>query len=223
MAELVGTSVLLFAIVGSGILVEDPSNSPVLQLSAHAVTVGATLALLITLLGPVSGAHLNPAVSFVAWRQKDLTGRLAAVYVVAQTVGAIAGVVLAHASFERQVVSVTSVVRGGPGRALAEVISTFVLVVLIFGLMRTGRPQLIPWTVGLWIAVAILSTSSTGFANPAVTLARSLTDSFTGIAPVNVPAFILSQLVGALLAAVALGYLFPIPTNRLTPREETLV
>ena len=102
-------------------------------------------------------------------------------------------------------------------------LSTLILVLLIGGLTRTRRPQLIPWAAGLWIGVAIFATSSTGFANPAVTLARTLTDTFAGIAPVNVPAFILSQLIGALLAAVAIGYLFPIPTNPLTPREETLV
>jgi glycerol uptake facilitator-like aquaporin len=223
MAEFVGTSLLLFAIVGSGIVVEGPSSDPALQLFAHAVMVGAVLPLLIALLGPVSGAHLNPAVTLVAWRQRDMTGRVAGAYVVAQTVGAVAGVILAHATFERALVSISSTVRDGPGRALAEAISTFVLVLLTFGLTRTNRPRLIPWTVGLWIAVAIFATSSTGFANPAVTLARSLTDTFTGIAPVNVPAFILSQLIGALLAAAAIGYLFPIPTDRLTPREETLV
>jgi glycerol uptake facilitator-like aquaporin len=221
-AEFVGTGLLLFAIVGSGIVIEDPSNDPALQLFAHAVIVGAILALLIALLGPVSGAHLNPAVTLAAWRQGDVTGRLAGAYVVAQTVGAVAGVVLAHATFERALVSISSTVRDGPGRALAEALSTFVLVLLIFGLTRTNRPHLIPWTVGLWIAGAIFATSSTGFANPAVTLARSLTDTFTGIAPVNVPAFILSQLIGALLAAAAIGYLFPTPTDRLT-REETLV
>ena len=222
-AELVGTCLLLFAIVGSGIMVQDLGNDPALQLFAHAVTVGAALALLIVVLGPLSGAHLNPAVTLVAWRQREVTGRVAGAYVLAQTVGAVAGVILAHASFERALVSISSTVRDGPGRALAETIATFVLVLVIFGLARTNRSELISWTAGLWIAVAIFATSSTGFANPAVTLARSLTDTFTGIAPVNVPAFILSQVTGALLAGTAIGYLFPIPTDRLTPREETLV
>ena len=222
-AEFVGTSLLLFAIVGSGIVVQDLGTDPALQLFAHAVVVGAILAVLIALLGPISGAHFNPAVSLFAWRSRELTGRVATAYIVAQTIGAVAGVVLAHATFERALVSISSTVRDGLGRALAEVIATFVLILLIAGFTRTKRPQLIPWTVGLWIAGVIVATSSTGFANPAVTIARSLTDTFTGIAPVNVPAFILSQVTGALLAAVAIGFLFPIPTDRLTPREVTLV
>lgn len=222
-AEFVGTSLLLFAIVGSGIVVEESSSDPVQQLFAHAVAVGAVLAVLIVILGPVSGAHLNPAVTLVAWRNREIDGRVAGTYVVAQTFGAIAGVVLAHASFERALVEISSTVRDGGGRALAEVVSTLILVLLIGGLTRTHRPQLMPWAAGLWIGVAIFATSSTGFANPAVTLARTLTDTYAGIAPVNVPAFILSQLIGALLAAVAIGYLFPIPTNPLTPREESLV
>ena len=221
-AEFLGTSLLLFVIVGSGIVVEASSGDPVLQLCAHAIIVGGVLALLIALLGPVSGAHLNPAVTLVAWRNREVTGRAAGAYLLAQTVGAVAGVVLAHACFERALVSISSTVRDGVGRALAEVVSTLVLVLLIGGLARTHRPQLIPWAAGLWIAVAIFATPSTGFANPAVTLARTLTDTFAGIEPVDVPAFILSQLIGALLAAAALGYLFPIPTARLTAREETL-
>ena len=131
--------------------------------------------------------------------------------------------VLAHASFERALASLSSTVRDGVGRALAEAVSTLVLVLLIGGLARTHRPQLIPWAAGLWIAVAIFATSSTGFANPAVTLARTLTETFAGISPINVPGFIVSQLIGALLGAAAIGYLFPIPTDRLTSREETLV
>jgi len=222
-SEFVGTCLLLFVIVGSGIVVQDLGNDPALQLFAHAAVVGATLAVLIALLGPVSGAHLNPAVTLVGWRNRELTGRVATAYVAAQTLGAVAGVVLAHATFERALVSISSIVRDGLGRPLAELISTFVLIVLIAGFTRTNRHQLIPWTVGLWITTAIFATSSTGFANPAVTLARSLTDSLAGITPASVPAFILSQLTGALLAAAATAYLFPIGTVRLTPREETLV
>ena len=114
-------------------------------------------------------------------------------------------------------------VRDGVGRALAEVVSTLVLVLLIGGLGRTHRPHLIPWAAGLWVAVAICATSSAGFANPAVTLARTLTDTFAGIKPVSVPGFIVSQVIGALLAAAALDYLFPNPTDRIAAREETLI
>lgn len=220
-AEFLGTCLLLFVIVGSGIVVQDPGNDPVVQLFAHAIVIGASLAVLIAVLGPISGAHLNPAVTLVAWRNRELTGRVAAGYVVAQTMGAIAGVALAHATFERALVSVSSAVRGGFGRALAEVVSTFVLVLLVGGLTRTNRVHLIPGAVGLWVGAAIFATSSTGFANPAVTLARSLTDTYAGIAPSNVPAFIVAQLSGALLAFAAAGFLFPVHTSRLTLRERT--
>jgi glycerol uptake facilitator-like aquaporin len=222
-AEFFGTSLLLYAIVASGIVVQDLGNDPALQLFSHAVVVGAVLAALIALVGPVSGAHLNPAVTLVAWRSRDLTGRVAAMYVAAQTIGAVAGVVLAHSTFERAPVSMSSTARGGFGRALAEAVSTLVLVLLINGLTRANRTQAIPWAVGLWVAAAIFATSSTGFANPAVTLARSLTDTSTGIAIGDVPGFIVSQVGGALLAIAAIGYMFPIPTDRPAPREETLV
>lgn len=221
-AEFCGTSLLLYAIVGSGIVVQDLGNDPALQLFSHAVVVGAVLVVLIALLGPVSGAHFNPAVTLVAWHVRELPGRVAAVYAAAQTLGAVAGVVLAHATFERDLVSISSTGRGGFGRALAEAISTFVLVLLIRGFSNTNRGNLIPWAVGSWVGVAIFATSSTGFANPAVTLARSLTDTYAGIALVNVPAFVVAQLFAALIAIAAIRYLFPI-TDRLGPREETLV
>jgi glycerol uptake facilitator-like aquaporin len=223
-AEVVGTSLLLFAIVGSASLVQDPLSDPVVQLFAHATVVGATIAVLIAVLGPVSGAHLNPAITFAAWRQREMVGSLAGAYFAVQMTGAIAGVILAHATFGNPLVSVSSTFRGGFSRALAEVVSTFVLVLLVGGLTRSNRPHMIPWSVGLWVTTAILATSSTGFANPAVTLARSLTDTFAGIAPGSVPAFIVAQSIGALLASVATAVLFPAHRHPVAAvvRKETL-
>lgn len=215
----------MFAIVGSGIVVQDLANDPAVALFAHAITVGASLAVLITLLGPVSGAHLNPAVTLVAWRQREVTGRVAVVYVLAQVTGAGAGVILAHATFERNLVAMSMTAREGPGRALAEVISTFVLVLLIGGLVRTNRQALIAWVAGLWVAIAVFATSSTGFANPAVSLARTFTDTYAGISPRNLPTFVVAELVGALLAVAFTNTLFPTHPDRLASkdRKETLV
>jgi glycerol uptake facilitator-like aquaporin len=224
-AEFLGTGLLLFAIVSSGIVVQDLANDPTLALFAHAVAVGTTIAVLIAVLGPVSGAYLNPAITLVAWRQREVTRSLAGAYIAAQVTGAIAGVILAHATLGAPLVSVSSTNRDGFGRALAEVVSTFVLVLLIGGLTRTNRTHLMPGTVGLWIAAAIFATSSTGFANPAVTLARAFTDTYAGIAPRNLPAFIVAQLLGALFALAFIAVLFPITPARPASRgrKETLV
>jgi glycerol uptake facilitator-like aquaporin len=224
-AEFLGTGLLLLAIVGSGIVVQDLANDPALALFAHAVAVGATIAVLIAVLAPVSGAHLNPAITLVAWRQREVARSLAGAYIAAQVTGANVGVILAHASFGFPLVSVSSTIRDGFGRALAEVVSTFVLVLLIGGMTRTNRTPLIPWTVGLWVATAILATSSTGFANPAVTLARAFTDTYAGIAPRNLPAFVVAQLLGALLALAVTAVSFPTTTARPASRDrkETLV
>lgn len=224
-AEFLGTGLLLFAIVSSGIVVQDLANDPTLALFAHAVAVGATIAVLIAVLGPVSGAHLNPAITLVAWRQREVARTLAGAYIAAQVTGAIAGVILAHATLGSPLVSVSSTIRDGFGRALAEVVSTFVLVLLIGGLTRTNRTHLMPWTVGLWVAAAIFATSSTGFANPAVTLARAFTDTYAGIAPRNLPAFMAAQLLGALFALAFIAVLFPITPARPASRDrrETLV
>ena len=224
-AEFVGSCILLLVIVGSGIVAQDLAIDPSLALFTHAVAVGASLAALITLLGPISGAHLNPAVTLVAWRLREVTGRVAGAYVVAQVTGAVAGVILAHATFERALVSISRTARDGPGRALAEVISTFVLVLLIGVLVRTDRRHLIASVAGLWVATAIVATSSTGFANPAVTLARAFTDTYAGIAPRSLASFIVAQLLGALLAFAFTAALFPTTPAHLAPRDrkETLV
>lgn len=225
-AEFVGTCVLLFTIVGSGIVAQELSDDRALQLLAHAIAVGAGIAVLIAILAPVSGAHLNPVVTFVFWRNRALSGRTAMAYVVGQTTGALAGVILAHASFDRALLSISTTGRDGLGRGLAEAVSTFVLVLLIVGLAQTDRSRLIPWAVGGWVATAILATSSTGFANPAVTLARSATNTFAGIAPSSLWVFIVAQAAGAILAIATVGFMFS--GNALSfasteSREESLV
>jgi len=218
-AEFVGTCLLLFTIVGSGIVVQDLGSDAALQLLAQAIAVGAVLSVLIGVFGPVSGGHLNPVVTLVFWHSRELTWRNAVVYVLAQATGALSGVVLAHATFARALLSISTTVRDGFGRVLAEVISTFVLVLLVCGLTRTNRSHLIPWAVGVWVTTAIFATSSTGFANPAVTLARSLTDTYSGIAPINVGGFIVGQVSGGLLAISATSFFFPVHSARRKPRH----
>lgn len=199
-AELLGTALLLWAIVGSGIAVAD--RAPLIaQLVPHAIAVGLALIALIVALGPVSGAHLNPAVTLAATLTGSLPRRHAPAYVLAQTAGAVLGVILANATASLPATSLASRSRGGAALLVSEVGTTAVLVLLILLLVRTGRSiPTIAVSVGTYIAVAIVVTPSTAFANPAVTVARTLSDTFTGIAPVSVPAFIAAQFFGALLA-----------------------
>jgi glycerol uptake facilitator-like aquaporin len=220
-AEFVGSGILLYVIVSSGVAVEGLSEDRAVQLFTHAIVVGLALAVAVLMLAPVSGAHLNPAVTFVSWRRQDLSGADALWYVLAQISGALTGVALAHASFEVSMLSVSTTDRGGLGKALAEAITTFVLVLAVLGLTRARRPQAIPWAVGGWVATAVFATSSTGFGNPTVTLARAFTDTFAGIDPVNVPVFIAAQLLGALVALGASTGLFPVQSVEPT-REETM-
>lgn len=209
-AEFLGTALLLFVIVGSGIAIERLSPELGVQLLFHAVAVGAGLAALIAFLAPVSGAHFNPSVSLGA-RLSGVTrsGTETASYIAMQVGGAITGVIVAAITFDEPSVSIATTVRAGYGRSLAEFIATFVLVLLILGLVRTGRDTLVPAAVGAWVATIILATASTGFANPAVTIARMFTDSFAGIAPGSAPAFLVAEVLGGLAAAAVAAWLFP--------------
>ena len=225
LAEFLGTALLLFVIVGSGITVERISQDGGVQLLAHAVAVGAGLCMLIALLAPVSGAHFNPVVTAAA----RLTGGMASssdalTYMATQVVGGLVGVIIASATFGEPLVTIASTERSGLGVAVAESIATFVLILLILGLVRTDRAAFVPAAVGAWVTTIILATSSTGFANPAVTLARMFTDTFSGIAPGSAPAFLAAELVGGLVAAVAAVALFPTTTivraTHTTPLEE---
>jgi arsenate reductase len=209
-AELLGTALLLWAIVGSGIAVTH--DGPLIaQLFPHAVAVGLALAAIIVMLAPVSGAHLNPAVTLAAVLLGHLPRARAASYVVAQVVGGAIGVMIANLTFGLPAVALSVNGRDGIPLIASEAAVTAVLVLLIFLMVRAGRSSgAIAVSVGAFIAAALLFTSSTAFANPAVTLARMLSDTFTGIAPASAPGFLGGQLVGA-LSAVALVRWFTAP------------
>jgi glycerol uptake facilitator-like aquaporin len=206
-AEGLGTALLLAVVVGSGIMGERLAGGNLaLALLANTLATGAGLVVLIGVFGPISGAHFNPVVSLVATLRRELPAREAAVYVAAQVAGAVLGVWAAHAMFAEPVLQVSGKLRSGGAQAFAEVVATFGLVATILGTVRF-RPQSTPKAVGFYVTAAYWFTASTAFANPAVTIARSLSDTFAGIAPVCAPAFILAQIVGALLAAAVFGWL----------------
>jgi glycerol uptake facilitator-like aquaporin len=200
-AELLGTALLLWAIVGSGIVVTH--DGPLIaQLFPHAIVIGLALAVLIVMLAPISGAHFNPVVTLVAVLLGHLPRARAAAYVAAQLVGGVLGVVTANVMSGLAPVAVSGRDRSDPTLVASEVAATLVLVLLIFLMVRAGRSTTaIASAVGAYIAAALIFTPSTAFANPAVTIARTLSDSFTGIAPASVPGFVGAQLVGAVLAA----------------------
>lgn len=201
-AEAVGTAFLLLAIVGSGVVVAD-APTPSAALFPHAVVVGAALVALILALGPVSGAHLNPAVSVADALLGGIAWDRARRYVVAQLAGGIVGTLVANLLFGGPALAIASQTRAGLPLAASEAVATFGLLLVIFGTVRARRGDAVAYAVGAYIAAAIVATSSTSFANPAVTVARMLTDTWTGIAPASVPGFLGGQAVGV-LAAVAL-------------------
>lgn len=214
LAELVGTALLVAVVVGSGIAAEKLSPDDVgLQLLENSLTTVFALGVLILLFGPVSGAHFNPAVSVADWllgrpSGRGLTGREVVAYTGAQTVGAVLGAVLANAMFDLAPLQVSDKVRASPGLWLGEIVATAGLVALIFALARSGRAALSA-AVGAYIGAAYWFTSSTSFANPAVSIGRIFSDSFAGIAPSSVPAFVLAQVVGAALGLGLVLALYP--------------
>ncbi len=208
MAELLGTALLLAVVIGSGIMGQRLSGgSEALALLGNTLSTGAGLVVLITILGPVSGAHFNPAVTLVMAARRELGWGMAVGYVLAQIMGGVAGVWCAHLMFEEPVLQVSQKLRDGPAQAFSEGIATFGLIATVLGSIRY-RPDATPMMVGLYITSAYWFTASTSFANPAVTLARSLSDTFAGIAPSSVPSFVAAQLVGAALGAIVCGWLF---------------
>ena len=213
-AEALGTALLLAVVVGSGIMgARLADGNDALALLGNTLATGAGLVVLITVFGPISGAHFNPAVTLVMALRRQLSWRLAGGYVAAQLFGAVAGVWLAHAMFGEVIVQASTKLRDGPAQALSEVVATFGLLATILGVSRF-RPDFTPVAVGLYITAAYWFTASTSFANPAVTIARSLSDTFAGIAPGSAPAFIAAQLVGALAAYGVFGWLLgPQPTD----------
>lgn len=215
-AEALGTALLLAAVVGSGIMAQKLAGGNVaLALLGNTLPTGAILVVLILIFGPISGAHFNPAVSFAFVLRSELSWREAATYVAMQIVGALAGVWVAHLMFGLPVWQLATTVRAGPSLWLAEFVATFGLVVTIVGCAARSR-EATAYAVGLYITAAYWFTSSTSFANPAVTLARSMSDTFAGIAPTGVLPFVVAQLLGALVAVVLSGWLWqrmPVSTN----------
>jgi len=203
-AEFVGTAFLVAVVVGSGIAAQrlSPHNTG-LQLLENSIATGAALVALILSLGPISGAHFNPVVTMADRILGGISTRDSGVYVVCQIAGACVGAMAANVMFELAAVNVSTHVRSSGALWFSEFIATFGLLMVILGLVRAGRASLAPFAVGAYIAAAYWFTSSTSFANPAVTIARTLSNTFAGIAPESVPAFVVMQIVGA-LAAVAL-------------------
>jgi len=207
-AEALGTASLLAAIVGSGLVVAEGGDLPA-QLFQHALVVGGVLTVLILTYGPVSGAHFNPCVTLVdAWFGGMRWGR-AARYIAAQLIGAVAGTVFANVSLGHGAVAIATTGRPGLSMVMAEGAATAGLLIVIFGLVRSGGSRVVvAAAVGLYIAAAIVFTASNAFANPAVTLARLFTDSWTGIDPASVPAFLAGQAIGTVVAVALVGWLF---------------
>jgi len=213
LAEGVGSFFLFATVIGSGIMAENlAGGSEAVALLANTMATGAMLFVLITMLGPISGAHMNPAVTLVAASRSELRWPDAAAYIAAQIGFGILGAWAAHLMFDLPTLQLSVKARNGLGQWVGEAIATFGLILTILGTVR-HRPHWVPASVALYITAAYWFTSSTSFANPAITVARSLSNSFAGIAPNDVPPFVVAQLVGAFLAAVLAKLLFVVEHN----------
>ena len=211
-AEALGSALLIVAVIGSGIMATRLSPDDVgLQLLENAIATGGALVGLILMMGAVSGAHFNPVVTLVDRALGSIPTGDAVAYVVAQILGACSGAVLANAMFDLPLVEFSTKQRSSGALWLSEVVATVGLLLVIHGCVRTGRARVVPFAVAAWITGAYWFTSSTSFANPAVTIARSLSDTFAGIAPSSVPMFVVAQLVGAAIAYVLIRVLYPVP------------
>jgi glycerol uptake facilitator-like aquaporin len=209
LAEALGTAILVATVVGSGIMAERlAGGNQAIALLGNTIPTGAILIVIITIFGPISGAHFNPAVSLVFAARGQFPWREIVPYVVAQCAGGVSGTIIAHLMFDLPPVMVGTTARSGPSQWLAEMVATFALVLTVLGGLRYAA-QAIPWLVGLVITAAYWFTSSTSFANPAVTLARGFTTTFSGIAINHVPAFVAAQIVGAFIALLLSAVLFP--------------
>ena len=206
-AEWLGTFFLVAVVIGSGIMAERLAGGNVaIALLGNTIATGAILVVIILIFGPLSGAHFNPAVSFAFMLRRELEFKKAALYIVVQILGGIAGAMAAHIMFELPLVDASETMRTGMSQWFAEFVATFGLLATIFGCLK-ARPEAIPYAVGLFITAGYWFTSSTSFANPAVTIARTMTNTFSGIAPADAPVFILSQLIAAAIAVVVFGWL----------------
>ena len=207
LAELIGTFFLLATVVGSGIMAETLAGGNVaIALLGNTIATGAILVVLILVFGTLSGAHFNPAVTLVFLIRKEITPRDAIAYIAVQIFAGLLGVIAAHVMFDQPVIQLSNTLRTGPGQWIAEAIATFGLIMTILGCIRF-RAEAVPYAVGLYITAGYWFTASTSFANPAVTIARAFSDTFSGIYLPHVPAFMAAQITGALLATMIMGYL----------------
>jgi len=206
-AEALGTAILVATVVGSGIMADRLTDDVAVSLLGNTIPTGAILFVLITILGPISGAHFNPVVTMVFAVRRELEASAVAPYILAQIVGGIFGTMVAHAMFDLPILQVSETVRTGSAQWFAETVATFGLLLTILGGLRF-RVEAVPMLVGLYITAAYWFTASTSFANPAVAIARSMTDTFSGIRPTDLPGFIVAQILGALIGAALAGWLF---------------
>lgn len=207
-AEFIGTAMLLAIVVGSGIMGERlAGGNDAIALLGNTIATGTGLAVLIHIFGPISGAHFNPVVTLAVLLQRQTDARTTLLYTFAQVAGGIIGVWLAHAMFAQPILQISAKFRDGPAQGLAEFVATFGLIATIFATQRK-RPDFTPVAVGLYITAAYWFTASTSFANPAVTIARSLSNTFAGIAPGSVPLFIAGQLIGMIVAIGVFTWLY---------------
>lgn len=213
-AEALGTALLVATVVGSGIMAENLTKDVALALLGNTIATGAMLVVLITILGPISGAHFNPAVSLVFAIKGDLGWRDMLFYTVAQIAGGIIGTLAAHLMFALPVIMFSTHIRTGGAQWFAEWVATFGLVVTILAGIRFAHAA-VPWLVGLYITAAYWFTASTSFANPAVAIARSLTNSFSGIRPMDLPGFIAAQIAGAVCALALVSWLLRAPATAI--------
>ncbi|MDB5515460.1 MAG: family channel protein [Tardiphaga sp.] len=205
-AEALGTALLVATVVGSGIMAETLTRDVALALLGNAIATGAMLVVLVTILGPISGAHFNPAVTLVFALERGLSSRDALVYVAAQIIGGVAGAMIAHGMFELPLLQASLKVRSGGAQWFSEAVAAFGLIATILAGVRFAR-ELVPMLVGLYITAAYWFTASTSFANPAVAVARSLSNTFSGIRPLDLPGFIAAELSGAVVAFVLMNWL----------------
>ena len=213
LAEAIGTGLLIVAVIGSGIMAQRLTDIVALQLLCNAIATGGALVALILIFAPVSGASFNPVVGIVGIFTGEATIRDTAFYAIAQTVGGCVGAVVANLMFDLDAINISEKVRSGSGVLFSEVVATVGLLVVIYGTIRAQRANLVPFTVAAWITGAYFFTSSTSLANPAVTVARSLSNTFAGIAPESVPMFVLMQLIGAMLAVATIKFVFGEPRS----------
>jgi glycerol uptake facilitator-like aquaporin len=212
-AEALGTGILVATVVGSGIMAETLTKDAGLALLCNTLPTGAILVVLITVLGPISGAHFNPAVTLVFAGRRELPAQDAALYVIAQIAGGIAGTMVAHLMFALPLIDISMKSRTGGAQWFAEAVAALGLIATILAGLRFQQTA-VPWLVGLYITAAYWFTASTSFANPAVAIARSLTNTFSGIRPVDLPGFILAELCGALVGCLLMTWLLGYPAAR---------